>query len=146
MLDAVAGALAQLGTGHSLVVAGSDGLDEVSLSAVTRVRQVRGSEVTALEWTADDFGLPPCSLQDLRAEGATESAATIERVLRGDDRAATWVVLANAAAALLAAERVTDVREGVALAREALRAGRALQVLEKLRKLNDPRPGSSTSA
>jgi anthranilate phosphoribosyltransferase len=142
LLDVIAGALARLGTAHALVVCGRDGLDEVSLAAPTQVRQVRGAEVVAWEWTADDFGLPPCPLGGLLADDAAASARVIEGVLRGAEGPASCVVLANAAAGLLAAERATSPRAGVAMAREAVRAGRALQVLEKLRKLKHLRPGS----
>jgi anthranilate phosphoribosyltransferase len=135
LIDVIAGALARLGTGRALVVCGRDGLDEVSLGAPTLVRQVRGSECTAWEWTASDFGLPSCPLNELRVDNCAESAALIERLLRGADGPATWVVLANAAAALFAAGRITDVRAGVASAREALASGRALHVLEQLRNL-----------
>jgi anthranilate phosphoribosyltransferase len=131
-LDPLAGALAQLGTRHAILVRGCDGLDEVTLAAPTRVREVRGGTVRAREWTPDDFGLAPCPLEELRAEGPEESAAVVRSVLRGDDEPATRVVLANAAAALVAAERVTALREGVALAAEAIRAGRARRVLDEL--------------
>jgi anthranilate phosphoribosyltransferase len=140
LLDVISGALALLGTNHTLIVSGRDGLDEVSLSAPTCVRQVRGTEIAAWEWTADDFGLPCCALDDLRVRDAIESATIIEGVLRGATGAATSVVLANAAAALIAAGRISEPRAGVAMAREALHTGRALQVLEKLRKLNHPSP------
>jgi anthranilate phosphoribosyltransferase len=140
LVDVIAGALAQLGTVNTLVVAGRDGLDEITLAAPTLVRQVRGTEIAAWEWTADDFGFPACSLAALQAQDAAESARIIEGVLRGDDGPATHVVLANAAAALLAAGRVADPQAGVTLARDALRSGRALLVLEKLRKLKYLRP------
>jgi anthranilate phosphoribosyltransferase len=136
LLDVMAGALAQLDTVHALVVCGSDGLDEVTLAAPTRVRQVRGDKVTAIEWSAADFGLPPCPLDGVGARDAVESASIIEQVLRADDKPATCIVLANTAAALIAAGRAANPREGVAIARGALRSGGALHVLEKLRKLN----------
>ena len=69
-------------------------------------------------------------------EAKTHLSRIIEQVLLGADTPATWVVLANAAAALMAAGRVSNLREGVAVARTALQAGGALHVLEKLRKLN----------
>ena len=137
LLDVMAGALAQLGAVHALVVCGSDGLDEVSLAAPTQVRQVQGGRITAWEWAARDFGLPACALDSLAARDADESARIIEAVLRSEDTPATWVVLANAAAALMAAGRAPGPADGVALARTALQSGRALQVLEKLRKLNN---------
>ncbi len=136
LLDVMAGGLAQLDTIHALVVCGSDGLDEVTLAGPTQVRQVRNAEIAAFEWTPTDFGLPLCSLDGLGAQDAGESARIIEQVLCADDTPATCVVLANAAAALIAAGRAAGPREGVAIARTALHSGGALHVLEKLRKLN----------
>jgi anthranilate phosphoribosyltransferase len=131
-LDPMAGALAELGIRRALLVCGRDGLDEVSLSAPTMVREVCERTITVHEWTPRDFGLEPCALADLRAEGAEASAAMVRSVLQGDEGAAGRVVLANAAAALRAAERVGTLPEGVALAREAIQSGRARRVLERL--------------
>lgn len=132
LLDPLAGAIAKLGTRRSILVCGRDGLDEVSLSAPTMVRDVRGASISVTEWIPDDFGLEPCSLADLRAADPQESANLILSVLRNENRPATRVVMANAAAALLAAGRVQTLKEGVVLAQDALASGRALQVLEKL--------------
>jgi anthranilate phosphoribosyltransferase len=130
LLDRMAGALAQLGTRHALVVCGRDGLDEVSLSAATVVREIRGEQVKVTEWVPADFGLEPCRLEDLQVDGPQSSAALIRQVLAGDRGPATRVVLANAAAALLAAEKVATLLDGVALASEALFSGQALGVLK----------------
>jgi anthranilate phosphoribosyltransferase len=135
LLEVIAGALVRLGTEHSLVVCGSDGLDEVSLSAPTQVRQVRGGELFAWEWTATDFGLPACSIAELSARDAAESAVIIHKVLQAEPGAALNIVLANAAAGLIVAGRVATPKDGVAIAREAIQAGAALRVLERLRKL-----------
>jgi anthranilate phosphoribosyltransferase len=132
LLDPLAGALAELGSRHAFLVSGEDGLDEVSLSAPTLVREVRGGHVTAARWTAADFGLSPCRLDELRVGGAVESASRIRAVLDGEDGVAARVVLANAAAALLAAERVRTPREGVDRAAESVRSGRARRVLDEL--------------
>jgi anthranilate phosphoribosyltransferase len=136
LLDPLAGALAQLGTRRALVVWGKDGLDEVTLSGPTLVREVRSGTVTPHEWTPRDFGLEPCSLADLRADDARVSAATVWALLAGEDGPARRVVLANAAAALLAAERVSTLAEGVARAAESLDSGRARRGLEQLRELS----------
>jgi anthranilate phosphoribosyltransferase len=132
LLDTLAGALTQLGTQRALLVCGRDGLDEVTLSAPTVVREVRGHAMRAWEWTASDFGLEPCSLADLRVDGPEESAARIRDILAGRPGPATRVVIANAAAALLAAERVATLADGVTRARESLTSGRARLVLERL--------------
>ncbi len=131
-LDPMAGALALLGTRRALLVCGRDGLDEVSLSAATLVREVRGHRVAAWEWQPADFDLAPCTLAELTVEGPAQSAAVIRAILDGQDSPATRVVLANTAAALLAAERVDTLREGVRCATEALASGRARDVLQCL--------------
>jgi anthranilate phosphoribosyltransferase len=88
--------------------------------------------VDSLEWTPDDFGLPACRPEVLRARNPEESAARIHAILNGEPGPATDVVLANAAAALLAADRVSTLREGVQRAADSLRSGRALEVLQRL--------------
>jgi len=132
MLDVIAGALAELGTGRALVICSEDGLDEVSLSAPTLVRDVCGHEVTAFEWHPSDFGLEPCTLADLRADGPAASAAIVRGVLGGQPGPCSRIVLANAAAALIAAERVTTPRDGVELAAAAIATGKAQRILEAL--------------
>lgn len=131
LLELLAGALAQLGVRRALLVCSEDGLDEISLSAPTRVFEVRGGSVKSWLWNAGDFDLAPCKLEELRAEGPAESAAIIRHILDGKDGPASRIVLANAAAALVAAERVATPAEGVHKAREAIASGKAKQVLER---------------
>jgi anthranilate phosphoribosyltransferase len=131
-LDRMAGALARLGARRAFAVCGRDGLDEVSLSGPTQVREVRDGHTVSHEWTPDDFGLAPCRVDELRVRGPEESAAAIRGVLEGRDGPALRIVLANAAAALLAAERVQTLAEGVGQARAAVADGRAAAVLAGL--------------
>jgi anthranilate phosphoribosyltransferase len=133
LLDLMAEALVRLGAVRALVVCGMDGLDEVSLSAKTKVREVSGKQVRAYEWEADDFGLGAVQLADVKASGAADSAALIERILSGEEGPAQRLVLANAAAALIAGDLAGTPLEGVALARQAIESGRARKVLEELR-------------
>jgi anthranilate phosphoribosyltransferase len=132
LLDPLAGALARLGARQAFVVCSRDGLDEVSLCAVTDVRQVRDGQVSRLQWSPEDFGLSGVPINRLRADGPEQSAAIIRSVVAGEDGPARDVVLANAAAALLAAERTPSLREGVALARAVIDAGKAQDVLDQL--------------
>jgi anthranilate phosphoribosyltransferase len=132
LLDKVAGALCQLGTRHALVVCGQDGLDEVSLSGPTLVREVHRGLVKECLWTPGDFGLEPCAVSELRVASAEASAACIQGILAGQRGPAARVVLANAAAGLLAAERVGTLAEGVARAHDAIVSGRARQVIDTL--------------
>lgn len=132
LLDPLAAALAHLGIRQAVLVCSRDGLDEVSLSAPTMVRVVRGNEYEAREWEPSEFGLAQVATGDIKAADSAESAAIIRGVLRGDDGPARRIVLANAAAALWAAEAVSTLREGVEKAEAALKAGKPRAVLEAL--------------
>ncbi|MBO0700997.1 MAG: anthranilate phosphoribosyltransferase, partial [Zavarzinella sp.] len=120
LLDPMAGAIARLGTRQAFLVCGGDGLDEVTLAAPTHVRRVRDGVIEALEWTPAEFGLEPVESGALAADGPTASAAIVRQILGGADGPARRVVLANSAAALLAAERVGALQEGVAVAAAAI--------------------------
>jgi len=137
LLDSLAGALAGLGTRQSILVCGFDGLDEVTLAAPTMVRIVEGDRVYHDEWDAGDFGLPPVTLAEIRASGPSESAKIILAVLEGAGGPARHIVLANAAAALFTAQAARNLHEGVEMAEESLRSGKALGVLETLKKTPD---------
>lgn len=126
----MAEALAQLPVRHVLVVCGADGLDEVSLWGETTVFAVRPGRTERRTLTAATFGLPECRAADLVVNSPQESAERIRRILAnecGDVRveAGRNMVVANAAAALVAAERTADLREAVATARDAIASGRA---------------------
>jgi anthranilate phosphoribosyltransferase len=132
LLDPLAEALVILGTEHALIVCGEDGLDEVSLSTRTHVREVQRGGATSFLWTQEDFGLAACSLDDLHADGPEESAARIRDILAGRESPSARVVLANAAAALFAATQVTTLRDGITAAANAISSGRAQRVLDQL--------------
>ncbi len=133
LLNLMAEALHRLGTHNALVVWSEDGLDEVSLSAPTHVRHVTSEGVDATTWTPDDFGLEPCHIEDLRTDGPKQSAEIITKILNGIEGPPHRIVLANTAAALLAAQKVGSLTDGVEAAREAISTGRAAEALEKLR-------------
>lgn len=141
LLEPLAAALSRLGTKNAYVVHGDDGLDEVTLTTTTRVRRVRDGEVESLTWTATDFGLEPVDLRELIVDGPEASAAVIRSVLAGEPGPARCIVLANAAAGLLAAERVGSLAEGVEVARRSIDDGRAELVLRGLQAL--PEEGQS---
>lgn len=135
LLDVMAEALVRLDTEHALLVHGGDGLDEVSLSGPTLVREVRGRDIHAYEWQPEEFDLGRATIDELRVKDAAGSALLIEKVLRGESGPAARIVLANAAAALLAYGSVSNLNAAVALARESLTSGKAWRVLETLRGL-----------
>jgi anthranilate phosphoribosyltransferase len=139
-LDPLADAVRRLGTRRTLLVYGSDGIDEVSLAAPTLVRDVQNGQVASWEWTAKDFDLAPCSLNELQAEGPQESADRIRAILEGEEGPATRVVLANASAALIAAGKAETPAAGVILARVAIASGKAHAVLWRLLQCSPKEP------
>jgi anthranilate phosphoribosyltransferase len=129
----IAEALAELGRNRALVVCGAGHLDEVSLWGETTVYRVEDGSVTLETWTALSVGLPECKVQDLEVHSAQESAAVIRRVFEGETGPHRDIVIANAAAALLAAGKVKSLEEGVEFARDAIDAGHARGVFEQLK-------------
>lgn len=121
-----------LGAKHALIVHGQDGLDEVSLAAPTDVWELKEGAVSSYTVTPDDFGLDSVDNDSLKVAGVAESASTLREVLAGSPGPARSVVLANAAAALIAADRASTLRDGVELAASAIDTGRANAALDSL--------------
>ena len=130
--ELLATALSALGGRKSIVVCGNDELDEVSLWGTTRAFEIYEGRMTLHDWTAASFGLPDCSVAALRVSSAAESGAVIQSIFRGTAPVPASMVLANTAAALLACERVTDLKAGVEIASEAIASGAALKTLNHL--------------
>lgn len=130
-------ALAQFGRKQAFVVCGNAELDEVSLWGETDVLIVRGSHVESDRWTAESFGLPQCQVEEIQVDSAEASAAVIRGVLATEKGSARNMVLANAAAALLAAERCADLPSAVAMAADAVDSGRAAELCRRLVKFSN---------
>jgi anthranilate phosphoribosyltransferase len=132
----VAEALARLGTRRAAVVRGSDGLDEVTLGGLTHVLWVESGTITPKTWSPEDFGLSPVEATTLRVTGPAESAARLLSFLKGEPGPVRRAVLANAAAALLVAERVESLSEGVEVAGKVVDTHQALDLLDRWRSLS----------
>ncbi len=128
----LAQALAELGVERAFVVHGADGLDEVSISAETYVSEVREGAVRSYKVTPEDFGVPRAPLEALLGGDAAENARIIRGILDGEPGPRRDIVLANAAAALVAAGLAGDFREGARLAAESIDSGAATAKLDAL--------------
>jgi anthranilate phosphoribosyltransferase len=129
----LAEALAELGTGHSYVVHGG-GLDEVSTAGSTDVYEVWSGRVQKSVWMPEDFDVPRASLDALAGGDAAENAQITREILGGMKGPRRDIVVVNAAVGLLAAGLASTPREAMAQASEAIDSGRALAVLNQLRK------------
>jgi anthranilate phosphoribosyltransferase len=126
----LAAVLNRLGTSCAMVVHGEDGLDEVSLSAPTTVYEVRNGQVLTYAITPEDAGLHRVQLEALRSGTAQENADRMRAVFAGELGPHREVVLLNAALALLAFDKVADLKEGVGMAAQSIDSGAATQVLD----------------
>jgi anthranilate phosphoribosyltransferase len=132
LVEKLAEALSMLGLRRALVVHGSDGLDEITITGATRVGEVRDGRVHAYEVTPEECGLPRAILDEITGGDATLNASLIRDVLAGKKSARRDVVLLNAAAALVAAGRADHLRDAVPLAAKAIDSGAALEKLQAL--------------
>ncbi|HXJ02493.1 MAG TPA: anthranilate phosphoribosyltransferase [Micropepsaceae bacterium] len=132
-LEPVAHVLADLGTEKAWVVHGSDGLDEMTTTAVTRVAMLDRGHVTLHEIAPEDAGLKRSSLAALKGGTAEDNARAIRDLLEGAKNAFRDIVLLNAGAALVIADKAKAIGEGVALAAEAIDKGNAARTFEQAR-------------
>lgn len=131
-VEPLARVLGRLGSIHALVVHGSDGLDEITLTGPTRVAEWRNGEVSAWTLRPEDYGLRTCLPEALRIRDAAESAARVRSALAGEAGPATDVVLLNAAAAVYAADLASSIAEGLERARDTITSGRATELLQRV--------------
>jgi anthranilate phosphoribosyltransferase len=121
--------LQRLGSQHVLIVHGSDGMDEITLSGETWVAELKDGEVREYTVNPAQFGLPLHDGSALKAANAQASVDMIRRVLDNEASPARDIVMLNAGAALYAANVADSLADGVARARDALASGKAAQTL-----------------
>jgi anthranilate phosphoribosyltransferase len=130
--ETIAEALVGLGSGRAMVVAGEDGVDEISISARTRVIEVRdgGTEEHFVE--PGDFGFATAELADVAGGTPEENAAAVRAVLAGESGPRRDIVLLNAGAAIYVGGRAESFAEGVELGAAAIDSGAGVDLLERL--------------
>src|SRR5437899_3041157 len=132
LVDVVARVLVALGAQHALVVHSRDGLDEISISAPTRICEVAYGHVRTFDVMPEDLGIQRQPLEAVRGGDARMNAAIALAVLGGASGPRADIVAANAGAALYVAGAAPTIRDGVALARRAIATGKAMQKLEQV--------------
>jgi anthranilate phosphoribosyltransferase len=130
-VEPLARVLGALGSERAWVVHGQ-GLDEITTTGATHIAEWRNGAVRLFTVTPEAVGLPAAALADLRGGDQAHNAAAIEALLDGAPGPYRDVVLLNAAAALLVAETVETLREGVALAGQVIDQGQAKAALQRL--------------
>ncbi len=125
--------LVRLGMKRTLVVWGEGNMDEITIGGTSYIADGHDGKVTSYTVTPEQFGLERAGIDDIKG-GATpqEAAEQVRSVLSGTAGAKLDMVLLNAGAALLAADKVADIEGGIDMAREVVASGAALDKLDKL--------------
>ncbi|MYL96832.1 anthranilate phosphoribosyltransferase [Novosphingobium sp. FGD1] len=125
-----ADALLRLGTEHSMVISGDEGLDELSLAGGNEVAEVRAGELFMRRVSPQDAGLPAAPVEAIRGGDPAHNADALRRLLMGEPGAYRDAVLLNAAGALLVAGEVDSWAAGVEEAAEVIDKGLAKALLD----------------
>ena len=124
--------LLELGTERAWVVHGADGLDEMTTTDATDIVVLAQAEISERRVTPEEVGLPRASLLDLKGGAPAENAQAIRDLLNGAPGGFRDITLLNSAAALVVAEKTTDLRAGLDIAAQAIDSGAAKETLERL--------------
>jgi len=125
-----ADALLRLGTEHSMVISGDEGLDELSLAGGNEVADIRSGELSMRRVSPQEAGLPNAPVDAIRGGDPAYNAEALRRLLLGERSAYRDAVLLNAAGALMVAGEVDSWAEGVEEAAETIDKGLAKALLD----------------
>ena len=131
LVEPLAQVLVSLGIRRGMVVYGMDKLDEISLSAPTKICEIKDGWYKTYTITPEDFGFERCTKDDLKGGDPAENAKITLAILNGEKGHKRNAVLLNAGASLYIGGKANSFREGVALAVEIIDSGKALEVLTK---------------
>ena len=132
LTEALAGVLRELGSERALVVHGSDGLDEITLTGPTQVSELRDGQISTHQIHPGDFGLQTVAAEALKGGDADYNARILREVLDGKEGPQRDVVLLNAAAAMVVGGLAEDITAGLEVARTSIDSGKARQALDRL--------------
>ena len=135
LTEPMARVLLALGTERAMVFHGMAGLDEMSTLGETRVSEIKDGEVRTYAVRPADVGLATATVDELSAGngGVVDNVRALLGVLDGEHGPKRDIVLLNAAAALVVADKAADLREGLALAAQSIDSGAAMGALERFR-------------
>ena len=131
LVEPLAQVLANLGVKRGMVVYGMDKLDEISLSAPTKICEIKDGWYKTSLISPEDFGFSFCTKDELKGGSPEENAKITRAILGGEKGAKRNAVLMNAGASLYIGEKAESIADGIKLAAELIDSGKALAVLDK---------------
>ncbi|HUV96762.1 MAG TPA: anthranilate phosphoribosyltransferase [Acidobacteriaceae bacterium] len=132
LVPLMAEAMVKLGVRHGFVVHGSDGLDEITLSGETEIAEVKNGAFRLWRFSPEDAGMERAQLSALQGGGTAENAAILQAIFAGEAGPRRDIVLVNAAATLVTAGMVQDLRGGIERAVAAIDSGAVSKTLAAL--------------
>ena len=132
LVQTLAHVLQRLGSEHVLIVHGSDGLDEITISGATHIGELKNGQVTGYTVRPEDFGLQSAAIDTIRVDGSEQAKAMLLSVLDNTAGAARDIVLLNAGAAIYVAGIADTLAQGIEKARQAIESGAAREKLHQL--------------
>jgi anthranilate phosphoribosyltransferase len=132
LVEPLAQVLISLGVKRGMVVYGQDRLDEISMSAPTKVCEIKDGWFKTYVIKPEDFGLTRCTKEDLVGGTPDANAEITKNILKGEKGPKRDAVLMNAGAALYIGGKAENMKDGIELASVLLDSGKALETLEKL--------------
>lgn len=130
--ELIAGALQALGLERALVVASLDGLDEISISAPTKITELKNGTISTYQITPDDLGLKLHDIEEVKGGDAAANADILRRIFSGERGAHRDIVLANAGACFYVTGKCATLQEGVKFAADVIDSGKVLLKLNEL--------------
>ena len=121
---------------HAFVVHGEDGLDEITLTCNTKVSELNNGDIKDYYIDPTELGFDYCSEQDLKGGSAEDNANILRELLDGKGGPKRDIVLLNAAAAIIAAGKASNFKEGIQVAKKSIDSGAARQKLKDLCRLS----------
>ena len=131
LVEPLAQVLINLGVKRGMVAYGLDKLDEISMSAPTRICEIKDGWFKSYTIKPEDFGFQPCAKDELKGGTPRENAAILREILEGRPGPKRDAVLLNAGASLYIGGKAESMKEGVELAAELIDSGKALKTLER---------------
>ncbi|NRA88661.1 MAG: bifunctional anthranilate synthase component II/anthranilate phosphoribosyltransferase, partial [Rhizobiales bacterium] len=125
-VEPMANVLKQLGSEHIWVVHGSDGLDELTVTGISYVAELKNGAINTFEINPEDYGIKLSPPEALKGGDAHYNAAALRRLLEGEKSAYRDIAVLNAAAGLIIAGKVDELSDGIKLAQESIDSGAAL--------------------
>lgn len=137
LTEVIAYVLKNLGTKACFVVHGLEGLDEISIAGKTKISELKNGNVKTYTVEPEDFGIKNAKLSDITGGSIEENVKLALDVLKGGETPRQNIVFMNSSAALVAGGMAKNFKEGVEIAKESLRSGKAMEKLEKLKEFTN---------